>query len=849
MEVVDGGNYVEVMTKGFMMKWIAPYCTECKESGGRCGSNGYDLQCYCPFGDQIHARSCPNPYGKPSFFTSIRKAVANLGYKCSGVQHVLKRRKIRGIKYASCRGSCYRTCISCHSSHKETPGFTHPDYPNHVCRLKRAIYGLKQAPRAWYARLSRKLLELGFHSCRADPSLFCYTQQNVSLYMLIYVDDIIVTGSSTSAIDNLINQLAVEFPVKRLGELSYFLGIEVAKFSDGIHLSQRKYITDLLESTHMINAKPVQTPMASSTVLSATDGRDLADPKLYRSVVGSLQYLSFTRPDISFAVNKVCQFLHAPKDSHWSAVKRILRYLKHTMHHGLLIRKSATPQLRVFSDTESPNIAAFSDADWAGCPDDRKSTGGFCIFFGDNLISWSSKKQQTIARSTTEAEYKALALTTCEVIWIQLLLQELGIYLPSPPTLYCDNIGASYLATNPVINSRVKHLDLDYYFVRDRVSAKSLNISVVSSKNQLADIFTKPLPSIRFNLLRSSLTVRTLPFGSRGDTNVDVENFLKNHEFLYPKRYTYSQVKKMTNSFEVKLGQGGFGSVYKGVQSNGNLVAVKVLSELKGNGEDFVNEVASVGKTCHINIVSLVGFCSEGHQRALIYEFMANGSLEKFIYDQTSSNSNQLGWEKLFQIAIGIARGLEYLHSGCSTRILHFDIKPHNILLDKDFCPKISDFGLAKLFPAERSMISMSRMRGTPGYIAPELLSINFGHASHKSDVYSYGMMILEMVGGRKNIEVEVDHTSEIYFPHWIYKKVELHDEKLELHGIVSDEENEMAKKMIIVGMWCIQTNPLSRPTITKVLEMLEGDLASMETPPKPYLSSPSRVVDCTSTE
>ncbi|GJZ13311.1 protein kinase-like domain, concanavalin A-like lectin/glucanase domain protein [Tanacetum coccineum] len=305
----------------------------------------------------------------------------------------------------------------------------------------------------------------------------------------------------------------------------------------------------------------------------------------------------------------------------------------------------------------------------------------------------------------------------------------------------------------------------------------------------------------------------------------------------------------MTNSFKVKLGQGGFGSVFKGELSNGNLVAVKILSELKGNGEDFINEVASVGRTCHVNIVNLVGFCCDGHRRALIYEFMPNGSLERFIYGRETSSDSQLGWEKLHQIAIGIARGLEYLHSGCNTRILHFDIKPHNILLDKDFCPKISDFGLAKLFFEKRSMISVSHIRGTPGYIAPELFSRNFGQVSHKSDVYSYGMMILEMVGGRKNIEVEVDHTSEIYFPHWIYKKVEFHEEQLGLHGIVSEEENEMVRKMIIVGLWCIQTNPLSRPTITKVLEMLEDDLASLEIPPKPYLSSPPRHVGSPSTE
>ena len=320
-----------------------------------------------------------------------------------------------------------------------------------------------------------------------------------------------------------------------------------------------------------------------------------------------------------------------------------------------------------------------------------------------------------------------------------------------------------------------------------------------------------------------------------------MEKFLSNHEFL-AKRYSYLQVKKMTNSFEVKLGQGGFGSVYKGELSNGSLVAVKILSELKGNGEDFINEVASIGRTSHVNIVSLVGFCFQGRQRALIYEFMPNGSLEKFIYSHDFSSNNQLGWKKLHDIAMGIARGLEYLHNGCNTQILHFDIKPHNILLDQNFSPKISDFGLAKLSIKKRSMISMSHMRGTPGYIAPELYCRSFGKVSQKADVYSYGMMVLEMVGGRKNIEVGFDHSSEIYFPHWIFKKIEL-DEELGLQISISDEENKMVRKMIIVGLWCIQTNPLSRPTITKALEMLEGDLESLEIPPKPYLSSPLRSV------
>ncbi|CAL5419212.1 unnamed protein product [Camellia sinensis] len=320
----------------------------------------------------------------------------------------------------------------------------------------------------------------------------------------------------------------------------------------------------------------------------------------------------------------------------------------------------------------------------------------------------------------------------------------------------------------------------------------------------------------------------------------NVEAFLKNYGYLAPKRYTYSHIKKMTNSFSVKLGQGGYGCVFKGNLDNGSLVAVKVLEGLKGSGEEFINEVATISRTSHVNIVTLMGFCFESRNRALIYEFMPNGSLEKFIHDGNSLTYHQLGWEALYQIAVGIARGLEYLHRGCNMRILHFDIKPHNILLDEDFCPKISDFGLAKLCSRKESIVSLLGARGTAGYIAPEVFCRNIGGVSHKSDVYSYGMMVLEMVGGRKNIDVEVDRTSEIYFPHWIYKRLEL-DEELGVHGIMNDEANESARKMIIVGLWCIQTDPLHRPSMSKVVEMLEGSVESLQVPPKPYLSSPPR--------
>ncbi|RZC68801.1 hypothetical protein C5167_032056 [Papaver somniferum] len=333
---------------------------------------------------------------------------------------------------------------------------------------------------------------------------------------------------------------------------------------------------------------------------------------------------------------------------------------------------------------------------------------------------------------------------------------------------------------------------------------------------------------------------------NKNDQNI--EAFLRTHGSLAPKRYSYMDVKKMTNSFKEKLGEGGCGSVFKGRLHDGRLVAVKVLVSKPNrddNGEDFINEVASISRTSHVNIVTLLGFCYGKHnQKALIYEFMPNGSLDRFIYgkDLASSEPSGLivGWEILYQFAIGIARGLEYLHRGCTTRILHFDIKPHNILLDEEFSPKIADFGLAKLCPQKESIISMLGARGTAGYIAPEVFSRNFGGISHKSDVYSYGMMVLEVVGSRKNFDVKVgmNHSSQLYFPDWIYDRL-IQDQDLGLHGVMTKEREDATKKMIVVGLWCIQTNPLNRPSMSKVLEMLEGNVEALEIPPKPFLSTP----------
>jgi histone deacetylase 1/2 len=297
-------------------------------------------------------------------------------------------------------------------------GFSDPSHPSYVCKLDKALYGLKQAPRAWYSKLSTKLVSMGFKASKADTSLFYFRKGSLTMFVLVYVDDIIVASSSTQATRALFSNLQKDFALKDLGDLHYFLGLEVKRHSDALILSQARYAQDVLARSGMTNCKPVDTPLPSTQKFSVKDGDPLGpdDATKYRSLVGALQYLTLTRPDICFAVNKVCQFLHAPSTVHWSAAKRILRYIKGTLSLGLRIARST-----------STIVSAFSDADWAGCVDDRRSTGGFAVYFGNNLVSWAARKQATVSRSSTEAEYKALANATAEMMWISKLLRELGV--------------------------------------------------------------------------------------------------------------------------------------------------------------------------------------------------------------------------------------------------------------------------------------------------------------------------------------------------------------------------------------------------------------------------------------
>ncbi|KAK6159148.1 hypothetical protein DH2020_006462 [Rehmannia glutinosa] len=298
----------------------------------------------------------------------------------------------------------------------------------------------------------------------------------------------------------LVFSLATAFSLKHLGKVSYFLGLQVHYSPAGILLNQSKYILDLLKKTNMETCNPCATPHCLNQKLHIQDSSLFENPTLYRSTIGALQYLTLTRPDISYIVNKLSQFLQAPTTSHWGACKRVLRYLKGSITHGILFQPS--PRL---------NLESFADADWASSVDDRKSTSGYCVFLGPNLIAWSSKKQSVVARSSTEAEYRSLASATAELVWIKSFFAELGISILPRSVIWCDNISAISLASNPVFHARTKHIEVDVHFIREKVASKEVEVRFLPSEEQLADVLTKPIVAARFQNLCFKLSLQSSP--------------------------------------------------------------------------------------------------------------------------------------------------------------------------------------------------------------------------------------------------------------------------------------------------------------------------------------------------
>ncbi|KAJ9689323.1 hypothetical protein PVL29_014817 [Vitis rotundifolia] len=343
---------------------------------------------------------------------------------------------------------------------EQPPGFVAQGESGLVCKLRRSLYGLKQSPRVWFERFSSVVQEFGMLRSETNHSVFYHhNSSNQCIYLVVYVDDIVITGSDQEGIQRLKQHLFNHFQTKNLGKLKYFLGLEIAQSSSGVVMSQRKYALDILEETGMLECKLVDTPMDPNAKLVLGQGEPLRDPGRYRRLVGKLNYLTITRLDISFPVSVVSQFLQSPCDNHWDAVIRILRYIKGTPGQGML-----------YEDRGHIQIVGYTDADWAGSPLDRRSTSGYCVFIGGNLISWKSKKQDVVARSSVEAEYRVMTLATCELIWLRQLLQELRFGKDEQMKLVCDNQAALHIAFNPVFHERTKHIEVDCHFIREKIA-------------------------------------------------------------------------------------------------------------------------------------------------------------------------------------------------------------------------------------------------------------------------------------------------------------------------------------------------------------------------------------------
>ncbi|XP_061361892.1 uncharacterized mitochondrial protein AtMg00810-like [Gastrolobium bilobum] len=335
---------------------------------------------------------------------------------------------------------------------------------------------------------------MGYTQSSADHSLFVRFENSSFKALLIYVDDIVLAGDNLAEIRHVKRFLDDEFKIKDLGTLRFFLGLEISRSKQGIVLNQRKYALELLSDSGLLAMKPVSTPMDPSTKLRRDLGSRLQDDGPYRRLVGRLLYLTITRPDITYSVQQLSQFISSPTDIHYTTALRVLKYLKLAPAKGLF-----------FPANNELLLSVFADSDWACCPDTRRSVTGFCMFLGSSLISWKSKKQTTVSRFSSKAEYRALAALTCEIQWLCYLLRDLQIPVLRPASVYCDNQSAIYLAHNPTFHERSKHIELDCHITREKIQAGLLHLLLVSSSMQLANVFTKALHPSPFNHLVSRL--------------------------------------------------------------------------------------------------------------------------------------------------------------------------------------------------------------------------------------------------------------------------------------------------------------------------------------------------------
>nr|KYP69898.1 Retrovirus-related Pol polyprotein from transposon TNT 1-94 [Cajanus cajan] len=374
-------------------------------------------------------------------------------------------------------------------------GFVKKGEEEKVNKLKKELYGLKQAPRAWYNKIEAYFVRNGFDRCLCEHTLFTKSNEGGKILIIsLYVDDLIYTGNDGSMCDEFRRAMMTEFDMSDLGKMRYFHGVEVMQNSSGIFICQRKYAQEVLLRFGMENCNEVKNPIVPGTRLSKNDAGTKVDATLFKQVVGSLMYLTTTQPYLMYGVSLISRFMSSPIESHWFAAKRILRYLKGTTELGIYYKKG-----------ENAKIVAYSNNDFAGDIDDRRSTSGFVFLFGSGAISWSSKKQPVVTLSTTEAEYITTASCACQCIWIQRVLEKLSLEEQKNTLILCDNNSMIQLSKNPMFHGRSKHIDIKFHFLRDLVKKGTIELSYCSSQTQVVDIMTKPLKLEQFSKLRRML--------------------------------------------------------------------------------------------------------------------------------------------------------------------------------------------------------------------------------------------------------------------------------------------------------------------------------------------------------
>ena len=379
-------------------------------------------------------------------------------------------------------------------------GWKDPSTQGKVCRLRKALYGLRQSPRAWYSKIDSYLKEKNLQRSAEDYNLYFSIRNDKYTIILLYVDDLFITGDDEKNIQNISKHMMETFEMTNLGRTTLYLGAEIETDSVGIWLHQRRYIQKLLTKFRMDSCKPASVPMISGVKLQRDIGSIPCNATQYRSLVGSLIHLRITRQDVMFAVNSCSKYMEAPQEAHLVAAKHILRYLKGTMNYGIL-----------YEAQDDGDLMTFVDSDYARDLDTRKSVFGILHKFGTTPIHWSSKMQETVALSTTKAEYRALSEGAKDLAYLRRLFEELGICQRNPTMIYSDNMSCIKLANNPVMHSRTKHIELQHHYVREKVANGSVEISLISTFEQEVDLLTKPLYTATFEKLREISGIQKLP--------------------------------------------------------------------------------------------------------------------------------------------------------------------------------------------------------------------------------------------------------------------------------------------------------------------------------------------------